>query len=802
MMAVAPPPRPQAQAQGLRIRRYYTRPNQDVYARFTYEKRSSVLKDAKGKTPFEQHDVEVPTSWSQVATDILAQKYFRRAGVPLPDGETGGESSLKQVVHRMAATWQHWGQQAGYFASAADGQAFYDEVAYMLLAQQAAPNSPQWFNTGLHQAYGIKGKPQGHYYVDPNTQLVKESTSAYERPQPHACFILSVNDDLVNPGGIMDLWVREARIFKYGSGVGTNYANLRAEGEPLSGGGTSSGVMSFLQIGDRAAGAIKSGGTTRRAAKMVVLDIDHPEVEAFIRWKAEEERKVAALVAAGYSNSFEGEAYRTVSGQNSNNSVRVSDAFLEAVQQDADWELNARTTGKPVKTVKARALWNELAQAAWTSADPGVQFADTINRWHTCPADGPIRASNPCAEYLFLDDTACNLASLNIWAFFDAERGELDVPGFRHAAHLWTIVLDISVQMAQYPAKRIAERSWAYRTLGLGFTNLGATLMRLGLPYDSPTGRTLAAGLAGLLTGEAWRTSALLAQQLEPFPAYARNAPYVQAVVREHALAAERLCSGQALAPDHPMTTPIPEVLPTSWQRALQEVWQEAQELGRRAGFRNAQVSVVAPTGTISLLMDADTTGIEPDYSLMKFKKLAGGGYFNLVNQSVQPALQRLGYTAVQQARILSFLETHQQLAGAPELAPEHLPVFDTAQPSQPQGRFISSFGHLHLMAMVQPFVSGAISKTINLPHEATWQDIQEVYWKGWELGLKALSVYRDGSKLSQPLSSSSQQQEAAAPAMPSPQNTPTKCGTCGGSLQQTGACFVCLNCGETTSCG
>src|SRR6201995_2049916 len=493
---------------GLKVGRYFSKEGKNVYDLFKYEKRSSVIRNPSGDAVFEMNDVEVPASWSQVATDILAQKYFSKAMVPQPDGTTGSEKSIKQVAHRMANCWKDWGMRYGYFATASDAEIFYDEIVYTIVGQLAAPNSPQWFNTGLHTSYGITGKPQGHYFVDPVTEVLSKSTSAYERPQPHACFILSVEDDLVNEGGIMDLWVREARIFKYGSGVGTNFSKIRGDGEKLSGGGYSSGLMSFLKIGDRAAGAIKSGGTTRRAAKMVCLDLDHPEIEGFVNWKVEEEKKVAALIAAGYSSDYEGEAYRTVSGQNSNNSVRVPNEFFYALKNGKDWDLIGRMKGNVVKEISAQKLWDDIAFAAWACADPGVQYDSTINEWHTCPAGGRINASNPCSEYMFLDNTACNLASINLAHYFDPKTRVFDVKGFEYTCRVWTIVLEISVLMAQFPSQEVAQLSYDYRTLGLGYANLGSALMVNGIPYDSDKARAMAAAITAIMTGTAYATSA------------------------------------------------------------------------------------------------------------------------------------------------------------------------------------------------------------------------------------------------------------------------------------------------------
>ena len=856
MATDSPTHAPHTTRNGLTIPRRFTQATEDVFASVEWVRRDSKITNTDGSVVFEMSGCEVPASWSQVATDIVVSKYFRKAGVPQHDDDgrpildddgqpvTGPERSVRQVIRRLVGCWRHWGQGHGYFATEEDGEAFEAELAYMLLHQMAAPNSPQWFNTGLNWAYGLTGPAQGHYYVDPATGKVKEGEDAYTHPQPHACFIQSVKDDLVNPGGIMDLWQREARLFKFGSGTGTNFSNLRGEGEPLSGGGKSSGLMSFLKIGDRAAGAIKSGGTTRRAAKMVCLDLDHPDIEKFIDWKVEEEQKVAALIAAGYDADFNGDAYATVSGQNANNSVRVPNSFMEAVEEDGTWDLHWRTDGTTCKTVKARDLWQRIAKAAWGCADPGLQFDTIINEWHTCPAAGPIRASNPCSEYMFIDNTACNLASLNLVKFEDGDGG-FDVDGYRHAIRLWTVVLEISVLMAQYPSAEVARLSYLYRTLGLGYANLGSMLMRRGLPYDSAEGRAVAAAVTGIMTGEAYATSAELAEALGPFPDYEANREAMARVIRNHRAAAyddrsayeglstlpqgldQRLCPDDLLAATH-----------AAWDRAM--------ALGEAHGFRNAQVSVIAPTGTIGLLMDCDTTGIEPDFALVKFKKLAGGGYLKIANQSIPAALQCLGYsneeihdiltyvlgtnrlsgaphincealirrglgeadcTRIEQAlpsvfnlagaingRVLGeeafarldldpaladdpnfdllaalgftpeevqeasdIICGHHTVEGAPHLKADHLPVFDCASRCGREGsRSIAPTGHIRMLGAAQPFVSGAISKTINMPHETSVEEIEEAYHLAWTLGLKAVAIYRDGCKLSQPLSSAS----------------------------------------------
>jgi ribonucleoside-diphosphate reductase alpha chain len=857
---------------GLSIRRMFTTPGSDPLEEVTYEYRTSRIKNTDGSVVFQMEDAEIPATWSQVATDIVVSKYFRKAGVPQRDKEgnvikdeqgnvvTGPEKSVKQVVRRLAGCWRYWGETHNYFTTTQDAQAFEDELSYMLVHQMAAPNSPQWFNTGINYAYGISGPAQGHYYCDPATGEVRKSEDAYTHPQPHACFIQSVDDDMVNEGGIMDLWIREARLFKYGSGTGTNFSQIRGDGEPLSHGGKSSGLMSFLRIGDRAAGAIKSGGTTRRAAKMVCLDLDHPDIEEFINWKVNEEKKVAALVKAGYSSDFNGEAYLTVSGQNSNNSVRVAHEFFESVERDSDWNLYWRTelkkskkenrAAKPCKTLKARELWDQIGYAAWACADPGLQYDTTINDWHTCPADGRINASNPCSEYMFLDNTACNLASLNLMKFYDEEHGTVEVDKYQHAVRLWTIVLEISVLMAQFPSKEIAELSYRYRTLGLGYANLGAMLMRMGIPYDSEKGRAIAGSLTAILTGESYATSGEMARSLGAFPGHPRNRESMLRVIRNHRRAAYDAPVKEYENLHVPPVGLDQNVTPDYLLTPAKEAWDKALAIGEEHGYRNAQVSVIAPTGTIGLLMDCDTTGIEPDFALVKFKKLAGGGYMKIANQSVEPALVALGYDTKQVKDIMryvmgtlslegaphvnraslrekGFLDEdiakiekqlpqvfeigfafnhwvlgaecmkrigiteaqtsdpnfnllraigftkeqieeanvvicgHMTVEGAPLLKNEHLPVFDCANKCGKIGqRYIAYDGHIRMMAAAQPFISGAISKTINLPNEATVEDIKNAYFLSWKLGLKANALYRDGSKMSQALNNKSDSDE------------------------------------------
>src|SRR5215210_2500329 len=838
---------------GLQFTRRFTRKGISPFDLFKYDYRTSIIRNPSGEVVFEMKNVEVPAQWSQIATDIIAQKYFRKAGVPQPDGTMGRETSAKQVAHRMANCWRVWGERYNYFNSKEDAQVFYEELVYSILNQACVPNSPQWFNTGLYESYGITGKPQGHYYVDQNDGQLKKSTSAYERPQPHACFILSVDDDLVNNGGIMDLWVREARIFKYGSGVGTNFSSIRGEGERLSGGGTSSGLMSFLKIGDRAAGAIKSGGTTRRAAKMVCLDLDHPEIVNFIDWKVEEEKRVGALIAAGYASDYEGEAYRTVSGQNSNNSVRIPNEFFEKLARNENWELKARTDGRIMKKIPSKELWNKISYAAWRCADPGLQYNTTINEWHTCPKGGEIRASNPCSDYMFLDNTACNLASVNLRKFHNDDTNLFDVEGFEYTCRLWTLVLEISVLMAQFPSKEVAQLSYEYRTLGLGFANLGSVLMVSGIAYDSEEARGIAGAISAIMTGVSYRTSAEIAKYQGAFVRFEENKEDMLRVMRNHRVAAYDADSFEKLSikPQGIKAQYCPDYLLTAACKA----WDEAVEMGEKYGYRNAQTTVIAPTGTIGLVMDCDTTGVEPDFALVKFKKLSGGGYFKIINQSVPQALKNLGYSskeadaiikyavgsgtfdgapfinpqslsekgfiaeeinklseAVKSAFEISFVFNRFSLGeaclerlgftakeyndwnfnllealgftddeidtandyicgtmtveGAPYLKEEHLPVFDCANKCGKKGeRFIHAHGHIRMMGATQPFISGAISKTINLPNEATVEEIADCYMLSWQLGLKANALYRDGSKLSQPLSNKSDKKKKAVQA-------------------------------------
>ena len=925
----------------MKFTRIFTEDKLDVYKNLKFKTTSSEIKNPDGTIVFSAPEIEVPGNYSQVAADVIAQKYFRKAGVPaylkkvkesnvpewlsrsepdedkletIPEDERyGAEISAKQVFNRLAGTWTYWGWKGGYFSSEKDAKVYYDEMRYMLASQMGAPNSPQWFNTGLHWAYGIDGPSQGHYYVDYKTEKLVKSKSSYIHPQPHACFIQSIKDDLVNEGGIMDLWVREARLFKYGSGTGTNFSNLRGNNEELSGGGKSSGMMSFLKIGDRAAGAIKSGGTTRRAAKMVTVDVDHPDIEEFIDWKVVEEQKVAALVAGSkstakhlgavmeacnideyekddlydtkinkklkeavlnarsvmipenyiqrviqfakqgfkeiefktYDTDWDSEAYLTVSGQNSNNSIRVTNDFLKKVENNSDWELIRRTDGKVFKKVKAKELWDKITEAAWACADPGLQYDSTINEWHTCPQEEKINASNPCSEYMFIDDTACNLASLNLIKFSKKNK-RLNINAFEHACRLWTLTLEISVMMAQFPSKEIAQKSFDYRTLGLGYANIGGLLMSWGVPYDSDEGRAICSSISAIMTGISYATSAEIAKELGPFSKYKLNSKDMLRVIRNHKRAADGFKDGYDSLTINPVPLVREDCPSEDLPNAASKAWEKALKDGEKFGYRNAQTTVIAPTGTIGLVMDCDTTGIEPDFAMVKFKKLAGGGYFKIINQVVPEALQNLGYDNKQISDIknyvlgtgslkncqsishsalkekgfkeeqinlienslesafdikfvfnqftlgkefcknilkisedqlndfsfdmLNFLSFTKEeidaanihvcgsmtLEGAPHLNEEHLNVFDCANVCGRIGkRFLSVDSHIRMMAAAQPFISGAISKTINMPNNSSIEDCSDAYMLSWKLCLKANALYRDGSKLSQPLNSS-----------------------------------------------
>jgi ribonucleoside-diphosphate reductase alpha chain len=759
--------------------------------------------------------VMAPAHWSETAVKILADKYFRRAGVPvatgaLPDGlpfprnvpaagtTFAGETNAKAVFTRLAGAWTHHAlrQPKPMIAGEQDARKFYEAVYRMLHFQWFAPNSPQWFNTGLNWAYGISKPGAGHYIIDPLTQAVELSTDSYANPQAHACFIQDVDDDLIREGGILDLWLREARVFKMGSGSGANYSKLRGAGEALSGGGISSGMMSFLHTGDRNAGSIKSGGTTRRAARMIVVDVDHPEIEAYIEWKAKEERKVAALVtgsklnakharivseafgddaamknamrearkagvdqgflttlllklengekavAEEYDTDWDSEAYATVSGQNANNTVRILPGFMEAVEKDLTWDLTGRVGGNVMKTVKARDLWHKIAVAAWDCADPGLHFADTINDWHTCLADGEIRASNPCSEYLFLDDTGCNLASIRLTAFLE-DRGAgwgYNVKAYESACYIMGFILETTVSMAQYPSKRIAERTRDYRTLGAGYADLGGLLMLLGLPYDSFAGRQVGAALASVMTAATYAMSADFAAVAGPFNRFEANREHVARVMEKHRVANEDLL----LSSDHTVADGMILALATQGKH----LWNEVVRAANENGLRNAQASVIAPTGTIGIVMDCGTTGVEPDYALVKWKQLAGGGMLQFINQNVERALPKLGYTADEAKAIFEHVLKTNSVVGAPHLKEEHYPIFDCANGD----RSISPAGHVLMMGAAQKFISGAISKTVNMPGTSSIKDVIEVHNLAYRSGVKAIALYRDGSKLSQPL--------------------------------------------------
>ncbi|MDO8642849.1 MAG: vitamin B12-dependent ribonucleotide reductase [Candidatus Woesearchaeota archaeon] len=779
------------------LRRFFSTPGINPLDEQTYVKRTSLIKEPTGKVVFEMADCEVPSTWSQLATDIAASKYFRKAGVP----GTGSESSARQLVFRIANTLREAGEVHGYFATKEEADTFEAELTNLLITQKGAFNSPVWFNCGLHK-YGITSSG-GNWYYDEQLHQVKMTEDAYSRPQCSACFIQPVEDDLMS---MFDLLKAEARLFKFGSGTGSNFSKIRSKYEKLSGGGTSSGLMSFLKVFDTGAGATKSGGTTRRAAKMVCLDMDHPEIEDFILWKVREEKKVHALIAAGYPADFNGEAYQTVSGQNSNNSVRLTDDFMNSMLNNGSWATTSRTTGKIYKEYKARDLMKMVCEAAWVCADPGVQFDTIINDWHTCPNSDKIYASNPCSEYMFLDNTACNLASINLMKFASDDGNLIDIETFEHACKIFITAQEIIVSMSSYPTKAIAERSHQYRTLGLGYANLGTLLMVNGIPYDSDKARAISGAITAIMCGTGYEASAHLSGLLGPFDGYASNREPMLRVINKHREEAYKIDV---------------RYCPENLLNAARESWDAAVTLGEKYGFRNAQVTVIAPTGTIGLLMDCDTTGVEPEFSLVKWKKLAGGGYFKIINNSIITALKKLGYDALQIDDIKSYIVGRgtlegaphinpsalvargftapqikeaadyiaqmkslddwtpninipelkkrgfttqhineamiyvsgaQTVEGAPHLKPEHVAVFDCANKCGSGTRFIAPMGHVKMMAAVQPFISGAISKTVNIPNEASVEDIEKIYIEAWKLGLKAIALYRDGCKQSQPL--------------------------------------------------
>jgi ribonucleoside-diphosphate reductase alpha chain len=715
---------------GVAVARHFTRPGVHPFSEVTWETRTASIQNEKGQTIFEQRNVEVPKDWSQTATNIVASKYFHGKL-----GTAERESSVKQLISRVADTIAQWGAEGGYFKTEEDAEAFHDELTHLLVRQKAAFNSPVWFNCGLWHKYR-RSSQGGGWYFDPATGSIKKETEAYRHPQCSACFINSVQDNLES---ILSLAKTEGMLFKWGSGTGTNLSPLRSSLESLSGGGVASGPLSFMKGYDAFAGVIKSGGKTRRAAKMVILNMDHPDVVDFIECKAKEERKAWTLVDAGYDSSLDGDAYSSIFFQNANNSVRVTDEFMQAVVEDKDWTTRRITDGRPAQVFRARDLMRKIAEAAWQCGDPGVQFHSTINKWHTSKATAPINASNPCSEYMFLDDSACNLASLNLMKFTAAD-GRFDVESFRQAVDVLILAQEILVDNASYPTERIAQNSHDFRPLGLGYANLGALLMANGLPYDSDGGRDFAAAITALMHGEAYLESSRIAAELEPCAGFPVNRDSFLGVIAMHQ---------QALAGINSRNVPD-----TLWETAKRG-WQEALASGMKYGYRNAQVTVLAPTGTIGFMMDCDTTGVEPDLALVKYKKLVGGGLIKIVNNSVHETLLKLGYNDQQTSEIVNFIDANGTIEGAPHLKPEHLPVFDCSLKPAAGKRSIHFMGHVRMMAAVQPFISGAISKTVNMPEDSSVEDITRVYTEAWRLGLKAIAIYRDGSKRVQPLSTS-----------------------------------------------
>ena len=709
-----------------------TKNNKSVWDTVKWDHRDSSITAADGEIIFEMNDVEVPSTWSQLATNIVASKYFRKAGVP--NGKDH-ESSVKELISRVADTLSDYGKENGYFATATDATNFGNDLKWMLLHQYGAFNSPVWFNTGLYHQYGINGSGENYAWNGKNG--FKKVKNQYENPQGSACFIQSVDDDLTS---IFQLTKNEANLFKYGSGTGSNMSRLRGANEKLSGGGKSSGLLSFLKVLDAAAGAIKSGGTTRRAAVMRCLDADHPEIIDFINWKVKEEAKALALIKQGYSADFNGEAYATISGQNSNNSVRLSDEFMKAIEEDGDWSTVNRTTGDIHQTIKARWLFEQICHAAWSCADPGIQYDSIINSWHTCSNSAPIRASNPCSEFMFVDDSACNLASLNLEKFFEKDRFEIE--RFKHACRIFLVAQDMLVDFSSYPTENIAKNSHDFRPLGLGYANLGTLLMMLGLPYDSDGGRAIAGLVTALLTGHAYEISAEMAEKIGAFERFSDNETPMLKVMEKH-----RSKLDDAVYTQHKVNGIATELLAEA-----KKCWDGVLTKGGKYGFKNSQVSVLAPTGTIGLLMDCATTGVEPAFSLVMWKKLAGGGVIPIVNHSVPMVLKRLGYSTAQVESITKYIEKNFTIEGAEELKPEHLPIFDCAMPSGNGTRLIQTMGHVKMMAAIQPFISGAISKTVNMPHQSTVEDVSDIFLESWKLGVKAIAIYRDGSKGSQPL--------------------------------------------------
>jgi ribonucleoside-diphosphate reductase alpha chain len=702
LTAAAPTSAPKRNRNGLPWKRYFTRPGMAPFDEVQWENREAVITNEKGEVVFEQHDVEIPTTWSQVATNVVVSKYFR--GVI---GTPERERSVKQLIGRVVRTIHGWANKQGYFATPEASEIFRDELTHLLVHQKAAFNSPVWFNAGIEQ-----------------------------RPQLSACFINKIEDRMES---ILTLAKTEGMLFKYGSGTGTNLSPLRSSRELLAGGGTASGPVSFMKGFDAFAGVIKSGGKTRRAAKMVILNVDHPDIVEFINCKVEEERKAWTLIEGGYDPSFNGPAYSSIFFQNSNNSVRVKDDFMKAVEEDADWHTFAITTGQIMDTYKARDLMRMMADAAWACGDPGLQYDTTVNNWHTSPNTDRINASNPCSEYMFLDNTSCNLASINLMKFLD-ERGEFDVEAYREACRVLITAQEILVDNASYPTEAITQNSKDFRPLGLGYANLGALLMASGLPYDSDAGRDVAAALTAVMTGEAYAQSARIAQKKGPFNGFAVNREPMLRVMDQHRSSVDHI---------NPAHVPLPLLV------AARDAWDKACQLGDLYGYRNAQATVIAPTGTIGFMMDCDTTGIEPDIALVKYKKLVGGGMLKIVNQTVPIALRRIGYPETQVSEILQYIDENDTIEGAPHLRADDLAVFDCAFKPAKGSRTIHYMGHVKMMAAAQPFISGAISKTVNMPEQATPEDIMEVYMEGWRMGLKAIAIYRDGSKRSQPLNTS-----------------------------------------------
>ncbi len=735
--------RPVRGRSGMAVPRVFSTEGVSPYDQVEWDLRAAEIKDERGKIIFRQADCEIPKAWSQLATNVVASKYFYGE-----NGTSEREHSVRQLVDRVTRTIADWGREDGYFATRDDAERFYDELTALCVNQYGSFNSPVWFNVGLFHRYGING-PANNWRYDEETRSVVRATGAYEYPQGSACFIQSVGDDMQD---IMRLATAEAMLFKFGSGTGTDLSTLRSSKEKLSGGGKPSGPVSFMRVYDAIASVIKSGGKTRRAAKMQTLKVWHPDILEFIECKAKEEQKAHTLIASGYEANFNGEAYSSVLFQNANLSIRATDAFLRAVEADGEWTTRAVTTGRPLDTMPARTLMDAIAEGAWLCGDPGMQYEDTIQRWHTCPNTAPINSSNPCSEYMFIDDSACNLASINLMKF-RREDGSFDYTGFRAACRVFITAQEILVDHASYPTDRICLNSHRFRPLGLGYANLGSLLMANGLAYDSAEGRALAGSITAIMHGQAYLTSSEHAGNLGPFEGFPLNREPMLRVMEMHRDAVEA----------------IGDAGPPELVEAAREVWAECLDSGREHGYRNSQVTVLAPTGTIAFMMDCDTTGIEPDIALVKYKSLAGGGMLKIVNRTVPMALKKLGYDDPEIRRVLDFVDAHDTIEGAPGLKDEHLSVFDCAFAPPQGGRSIHFLGHLRMMSAVQPFLSGAISKTCNVPNEATVADIKGAYLEGWRLGLKALAIYRDGSKGSQPVSTKSDSSDSTPAPAPAP---------------------------------